>query len=188
MPTVNSPSKVFNLAALRAALLTRGVFRPLLLLFRAALNHLTFHLLWFCLASILTCRVQHSRPATSASIPSSRLVTQVGSPVNFTLHTTEPTLSATKPHRCRRTERSRGTLATVAWVQSPAIVTTPAHHEQGSTQARSAPRIYQVPAPGTRYQVPVPSSGRIEQAKKEGASYNMLSKNAYVRHIYCTRY
>ena len=46
MPTVNSPSQVFNLATLRTARFTRRDFRPFLLFFRAAFNYLTFCLLW----------------------------------------------------------------------------------------------------------------------------------------------
>ena len=51
VPTVNSSTLVFNLAALRIDRLTRRVFRTFSLCFRAAFNHLTFSIA--CLGSRL---------------------------------------------------------------------------------------------------------------------------------------
>ena len=49
VPTINSPTRVFNLAALRIDRLTRCVFRSFLLFSPAALNHLAFlHGLVWC--------------------------------------------------------------------------------------------------------------------------------------------
>ena len=102
----NSPSRVFNLAALRTARLTRRVFLPLP--FRFSRSFQPSNLPPGLAAALLpTCRVQHSRPAMSASILPCLLLTHVGSPVVCTLRTTEPKLSAAKPHRCRRPGRLR---------------------------------------------------------------------------------
>lgn len=53
------------------------------------------------LAFFPTCPVQHSRPATSAVILSSRFLTHLRSLVISTLHTTAFTLFATETHRFR---------------------------------------------------------------------------------------
>ena len=67
VPAVNSPSRVFNLAALRTARLTRPIFRPFLLFLRAAINRLTFCLIFF-LPSFQ--RVGYSTPDPRIQLPS----------------------------------------------------------------------------------------------------------------------
>ena len=46
-PMVNSPSRLFNLATLRNARITRRIVRPLFLSWRASFSHLALRLLWF---------------------------------------------------------------------------------------------------------------------------------------------
>ena len=161
VPTVNSPSQVFNLAALRTARLTRRVFRPLLLFLRAAFDHLTFRLLGV-LPMLPTCRVQHSRPATSASILLCRLLPHVGSPVISTLHNTQPTLSATEPHRCRLKGRGGPYPRFLGCIPRPRPHARAPRARQYTDEV-NAPHI---PGTGTRHEVP--GTGTLLWSDREG--------------------
>lgn len=112
VPTVISPTRVFNLAAVRTAQIIR----------RLSLSLCSFHpsnMIPVLVFGMLPMhRMHHSRPATFASTLCWRLHTHVGSPVISTLHTTELTLLVTEPHRCCRPERPQGIDSTIG-VNSP---------------------------------------------------------------------
>ena len=98
-------------------------------------------------------------PHLSVSTRSFSLLTHVGSPGIYTLHSAEATFSTTEPYRCHIVfQKAVGNLIHDYWGVIPFSTTTPAHHDQRQcTQARPAPNTYQVPVSATRYQAPVPS-------------------------------
>ena len=70
VPTVNSPSPVLYLAALRTARVTRRGFRPLLFLFRVSFHHITFRQLWFllCLQRVACSTLDPPHPPPSCLV------------------------------------------------------------------------------------------------------------------------
>ena len=93
-------------------------------------------------------------PHLSVSTRSFSLLTHVGSSGISTLHSAEPTFSATEPHRCRiEFQKAAGNLIHDHWWGAiPVSTTTPAYHDQRQyTGVRPAPHTYQGPVSATRF-------------------------------------